>query len=127
MFVGRDPIAEYTRSMEEIQRNSMSKTKRIEELIEQAKREQEEPMAKKIHRIEVLEQRVAELMGQVERLQAKVGQLEAERRGWWSIEPYPGPPYIVTSETVVGQSEPMFGTHIKEAKDALKKLMPSTS
>lgn len=105
----------------------MNKTKRIEELIEQAKREQEEPMAKKIHRIEVLEQRVAELMGQVEALQAKIWQLESVRRGWWSIEPYPVPPYIVTSETVVGQSDPMFGTHLKETKDALKKIMPSTS
>ena len=56
----------------------MNKTKRIEELIEQAKREQEEPMAKKIHRIEVLEQRVAELMGQVERLQAEVKRLNEQ-------------------------------------------------
>ena len=58
----------------------MNKTKRIEELIEQAKREQEEPMAKKIHRIEVLEQRVAELMGQVGLLKAQLAQVQDVNR-----------------------------------------------
>ena len=46
----------------------------------------------KRERIEHLEQEVATL-------KARVTELETRQTGWWSIEPYPKPPYISFTDT----------------------------